>query len=105
VSEPIHWSDLLFDYSGNMDYDPVLLVAALFAIYTVVWVYVYWTRLCHNVVRMERGGLWAARSALGEIDELCRRWPERLPAERLSSAVRCVIGRQRTAEAVEFEGR
>ncbi len=65
------------DYSGNMDYDVVLLVAALFAIYTVVWVYVYWTRLCRNLVRIERDGLWAARSALSEIDELCRRWPGR----------------------------
>lgn len=105
MSEPIHWSDLLFDYSGKMDYDPVLLVAEILAIYTVVWVYVYWARLCRNVVRMERDGLWAARSALGEIDELCERWPAHARAERLALAVRSVIGRHRRAEDVQSGGR
>jgi hypothetical protein len=102
LPEAMSWTEI---QSGSMDPDPVLLVAEILAVYTVIWVYVYWTRLCHNVVRMERDGLWAARSALAEIDELCRRRPDRLPADRLASAVRRVIGRQRTAEAVEFEGR
>lgn len=105
MSEPIHWSDLLYDYSGKMDYDPVLLVAEILAIYTVIWVYLYWARLCRNVVRMERDGLWAARSALGEIDELCRRWPDRLPAERLATAVRGVIGKHRRAVGTQSGGR
>jgi hypothetical protein len=102
LPEAMSWTEI---QSGNMDPDPVLLVAEILAIYTVIWIYVYWNRLCHNVDRRERDGLSAARSALGEIEELCAHWPDDVRAGRLASAVRGVIGRHRLAASTEPDSR
>ena len=102
LPEAMSWTEI---QSGNMDPDPVLLVAEILAICTVAWVCVYWERLCHDIDRRERDGPWAAQSALSEIDDICRRWPEHARAGRLAGAVRGVIGKHRRAGGTRSGGR